>query len=155
VAGCSSGIEPIFQCVYKRNFNKHANQHSPDRESSSEIVIHPLVKKFLQEGKSVEHFQTAHEIAPYDHLAMQAICQRHIDNSISKTINLPNNYDLEELSDVMREFIGEVKGITLYRDGSKGESPMTPVDIEEAKEYLTNIESAPSINDCPKGSCEI
>lgn len=155
VADCSAGIEPLFHLVYRLKFNEHANQHDKEREASQAIIAHPLVKQFLKDKKSLEHFQAAHEITPENHLAMQATCQKHIDNSISKTINLPNDYPVAELSDVMRQFIDELKGITVYRDGSKGESPMQPVSLEEAKKHLKALDGVSAVDDCPKGYCEI
>jgi len=156
VAGCSSGIEPLFQPVYKRFFNKHENMHDDKAiNGATEIVIHPLLKQFLEAKKSTKHFQGAHDISPEDHLAMQIMCQRHIDNSISKTINLPSYYSSEKLSKKMREAIGKLKGITVYRDGSKGESPLVPLSLAEAKKHLEKTQEQASINDCPGGQCNI
>lgn len=155
VAGCSSGIEPLFQPVYKRMFNEHKNMHNNEkRDGSTEIVVHPLLAKFLRENRSTEHFQGAHDITPKEHLAMQSVCQKHIDNSISKTINVPNNYPIESLSKDLRESIGDLKGITIYRDGSRGQSPLVPVPLLEAKKYLEKIREEAAVNDCPSGACE-
>jgi len=154
VAECSSGIEPLFQLVYRRNFNKHTKNQANKREAANEIIIHPLVKQFLESEKSVSHFQTASDILPRDHLAMQEVCQSHIDQSISKTINLPHNYPVEELSHVIRQFVDTLKGITIYRDGSKGESPLVPLSIEEAKKHLRDITiSVSSSEECATNSC--
>jgi len=156
VAGCSSGIEPLFQPVYERRFNEHKNIH--DRVSqnrSMEIVVHPLLKKFLNSNRSTKHFQGAHDIVPDAHLAMQVSCQKHIDNSISKTINVPVDYSVKQLSKDMRKYIGELKGITVYRDGSRGQSPLIPLPLSEAKQHLDQMEEEASVNDCPSGKCEI
>jgi len=156
VAGCSSGIEPLFQPVYQRHFNQHKDMHdNASRDGSTEIVIHPLLKKFLLEKKSIKHFQGAHDISPEDHLAMQIVCQGHIDNSISKTINLPRDYPVEKLSKKMQDAIRQLKGITIYRDGSKGESPLVPLPLSEAKKHLKEIQEEASVNDCPGGRCNI
>lgn len=156
IAGCSSGIEPLFQPVYKRLFNKHKDMHDETaRDKAVEIVVHPLLKKFLQTKRSIKHFQGAHDIPPDAHLAMQAVCQKHIDNSISKTINLPQDYSVEKLSIEMRKYIGKLKGITVYRDGSKGESPLQPLSLSEAKKHLDDMEEQASVNDCPSGKCEV
>jgi len=155
VAGCSSGIEPLFQPVYERRFNKHKDMHKEERDKAVEIVVHPLLKKFLQDKRSIKHFQGAHEIQPEDHLAMQNICQKHIDNSISKTINLPKDYSKEKLSEQMKKYIRELKGITVYRDGSKGESPLVPLPLAEAKQHLDGMAEEAAVNDCPSGMCDI
>lgn len=156
VAGCSSGIEPLFQPVYERRFNKHKDMHNEkEKNKSVEVVVHPLLKKFLRDKRSIKHFQGAHDIQPSAHLAMQAICQKHIDNSISKTINLPKDYSVEKLSKEMRKYIGELKGITVYRDGSKGESPLVPLSLSDAGKYLDTMEEEAAVNDCPSGVCDI
>jgi len=155
VAGCSSGIEPLFQPVYERRFNKHKDMHDDSkRDRAVEVVVHPLLKQFLESRKSTKHFQGAHDITPEAHLAMQAICQKHIDNSISKTVNLPTDHPVDQLSKEMRQYIGELKGITVYRDGSKGESPLVPVPLSEAKQHLGKMEAEAAVNDCPSGACE-
>lgn len=155
VAGCSSGIEPLFQPVYKRRFNRHKDMHDEKRNGASEVVIHPLLKQFLQRGRSVKHFQGAHDISPEAHLMMQAVCQKHLDNSISKTINLPTDYPVEQLSREMSKYIRELKGITVYRDGSRGTSPLTPISPSEAQKYLENAIEEAAVNDCPSGVCDI
>jgi ribonucleoside-diphosphate reductase alpha chain len=155
VAGCSSGIEPLFQPIYKRNFNQHKDMHNnKKRNGKSEIVVHPLLKKFIEAHRSTKHFQGAHDIVPEDHLAMQAICQKHIDNSISKTINLPADYSVEQLSIEVRKYISELKGITVYRDGSRGKSPLTPLPLSEAKKYLDQMKEEAAVDDCPSGTCD-
>jgi len=155
VAGCSSGIEPLFQPVYQRRFNEHKDIHDKvSKTGSMEVVVHPLLKSFLAKRKSIKHFQGAHDISPEAHLAMQAVCQKHIDNSISKTINLPKGCTFEQLSRDMRKYIGELKGITVYQDGSKGESPLIPLPLSEANEYLEQMAEEAAVNDCPSGVCD-
>lgn len=156
VAGCSSGIEPMFQPVYERRFNRHKDMHDDKvRDKSVEIVVHPLLKRFIETRRSIKNFQGAHDILPEDHLLMQVVCQRHIDNSISKTINIPTDYPVEKLSQIIREHIGELKGVTIYRDGSRGESPLVPLPLSEAKKHLDKMAEEASVNDCPSGVCEI
>jgi len=156
VAGCSSGIEPLFQPVYKRHFNQHKDMHdNKKRNGETEIVVHPLLIKFLNAGRSIKHFQSAHDISPEDHLAMQVVCQKHVDNSISKTVNVPTDYSVEQLSKDMRKYIGELKGITVYRDGSRGKSPLTPIPLSEAKKYLKKAKEQAAVDDCPSGTCDI
>jgi len=82
------------------------------------------------------------------------VCQKHVDNAISKTINLPKDYDAKALSKDMLLTIELLKGITVYRDGSKGESPLVPVSIEKAKRILGDLQEEASVKDCPSGACE-
>lgn len=156
VSGVSSGIEPMFAPIYQRNFNKHQDTHSSMTNKSKEVVIHPLVKEFLKANKSIDHFEAAHDISPEHHCKIQEICQRHIDSAVSKTINLPGHATTAELSDIILEYLPRLKGLTIYRDGSRGESPLMPMPIGEIKKYLnddTVIQSGEG--ECPSGSCDI
>lgn len=156
VAGTSSGIEPIFSLIHQRNFNKHKDTHDDSSKlASSTVVIHPLYKEFLEAGLDTEHFESSYDITPEEHLAMQEVCQRHVDNAISKTVNLPEDYSVEQLSESMVNNIQTLKGITVYRDGSKGKSPLVPMPKEEAVKYIDKAASEASVNDCPNGKCGI
>ena len=156
VAGCSSGIEPLFQPIYKRYFNKHKDMHNEKkRDKAVEIVAHPLLIKFIKDNRSVEHFQGAHDISPEEHLMMQVVCQKHIDNSISKTINISTDFSVDQLSKIMRKYINKLKGITVYRDGSRGKSPLTSLSASETEKYLGNIKVEAAVGDCPNGVCDI
>lgn len=79
VCGCSSGIEPLFAPAYKRKFR------DGDR-LAEETVVHPLFQMFVQEGRSVKHFQGAYELKLRDHFEMQRVCQAHVDNAVSKCL---------------------------------------------------------------------
>lgn len=155
VAGCSSGIEPMFAPVYKRNFNRHKDFHATTVNQSTEIVIHPLLKKFIEENKDYSHFEGAHEISPEQHCKIQKMCQKHLDNSVSKTINLPENSTEDNLSNIILKYIRNLNGMTIYKDGSKGTSPIEPLPIEEAKKYLNECVVKSTDNSCPNGKCEI
>ena len=153
VAGVSGGVEPMFAPVFERSFNKHSQMHDEEREQGNDVVVHPLVREFILQGRSIEHFEAAHEISPERHCLMQVACQKHVDNSISKTINLPEDYPVEELSAIMRKYITRLKGLTIYRDGSRGKSPLRPLPINDAKKYLDSVQA--SVNDCPSGACAV
>ncbi|MGQ9801361.1 MAG: adenosylcobalamin-dependent ribonucleoside-diphosphate reductase [Candidatus Saccharicenans sp.] len=114
LAGCSSSIEPIFAFEF---VSKILDGEIRD--------IHPLYEAWKKEHPDEplpDYFVTAHELPYEGHINMQAAFQKYVDNSVSKTINLPNKASLE---DVEKAFLLAyelgTKGITIYRDGSKAE----------------------------------
>ena len=114
IAGCSSGIEPVFAWEYRRNIL-----------GKSFIDRHPLYEAFLKEHpneKLPPHFATAREISPEWHVRIQAAFQKWTHNAVSKTINLPNEAKVEDVKRAL-ELAYELgcKGITVYRDGSRAE----------------------------------
>lgn len=153
VAGVSSGIEPLFAPVYKRHYYKPTDDGS--RDLAEEIVVTPEFEKFgdLAEG--------AYDIHVRDHFEVQKIAQRHIDNAVSKTINLPKNFTTEELADIWLEYLPYLKGTTLYREGSRGSEPLEYIPLTEASKYLkkkhvTESDTADmNYLECVDGSCEI
>jgi ribonucleoside-diphosphate reductase alpha chain len=150
VCDSSSGIEPMFASAYRRKYR------DGDR-LAEEVVIHPLFKRFMDEGLSVKHFQGAHELKVKDHFEMQRVVQRHIDNAVSKTINVPHGIKEEELSELYMEYFPELKGVTIYPDGSRADQPLTPMDLDEAvKAYEENAISGAAGNDnCKDGKCDL
>lgn len=146
VSQVTSGIEPMYTYAYRRRFR------SGD-VLETEIVEHPLFSQLKHNG-SAHLFESALEIPVEDHIAMQAICQAHVDNAISKTINLPHNYTGKDLDPIIRKYVDQLKGLTLYRDGSRGDSPIEPLSLEEAVK-LDATEQRPEALDCPRGICEL
>ena len=118
MAGVTSGIEPIFDVKYVRR-----------SESLSESVFeveHPLIAEYrkISESRSEDplpaYFVTAHTIAPEKRVLMQSALQRHIDQAISSTINLPKDTSLETVERIYRMAWEQgLKGITVYREGSR------------------------------------
>lgn len=117
LAGTTSGIEPIFDLYYVRR--------SESLSQAQFKVYHPLVRQYMDEfGVDDEHlpdyFVTAHRIAPEMRVRMQATIQKHIDHSISSTVNLPESATVEDVERVyfLAWKLG-CKGITVYREGSR------------------------------------
>lgn len=151
VCGVSGGVEPIFAVASKRKFI------NAEDEYSTEVVVHPLFEQFIKENKDVSQFQSAHEITPKQHIEMQKVCQKHIDGSISKTININANYDLDSLEKIVLDNLNYLKGLTFYLDGSRGESPLTPVSIEEARKAINKKINTTKTQEqkCRGGKCDI
>lgn len=149
VGGSSSSIEPMFAPAYIRKFRE-------GDALKSEVVVHPLLKEFVEAGKDVSHFEGAHDLSVRDHFEMQRVCQRHVDSSISKTINLPQGTSPEELSALYMEFFPDLKGMTVYPEGSRENQPLTPIPLEDAIE-AARLHSAVGMSEtkCSSGSCDI
>jgi ribonucleoside-diphosphate reductase alpha chain len=101
-----------------------------------QLVVDPLWDELVTDGRDISVLEGAYDISPENHFEMQMICQRHIDNATSKTINLPENYPVENLSDLWLEYLPYLKGTTLYRAGSRGEEPLEAIPLAEAKRLL-------------------
>lgn len=148
VQNVTSGIEPMFAPAYRRKFRD-------GEELREEVVVHPLFQQFVAEGRSVKHFQGAYQLKLRDHFEMQRICQKHLDNACSKTINVLPGTSAEELSDLYMEFLPELKGLTVYPEGSREDQPLTPLTYDEALEYAQNSAVAVDGGKCRSGVCEI
>ncbi len=166
IAGCSSGIEPLFALSYVRNVMdntmlvegnsifesvaKHEGFYSRDlmEELAHKGSLHELNGAVPDWVKDL--FATSHDISPEWHVKMQAAFQRHTDNAVSKTINFPNEATQEDIADAyMLAYKMGCKGITIYRDGSKenqvlstGETHREP-DLEDAADVETGSTLTP------------
>ena len=110
----SSGIEPVFAFSYTRKVLM------PDGSRRDERVADYAVTKFYEtfgEGTALpDYFVSAQDLAPADHLAVQAICQNHIDSSISKTINVPEDISFDAFKNIYTDAYAQgLKGCTTYR----------------------------------------
>jgi len=135
IAGCSSGIEPIFAISFIRNvmdntellevnpvFERLAHELGFYNEGlMKEIARHGTLAHIRKIPDSVKRiFVTAHDINPSWHVKMQAAFQTGTDNAVSKTVNLPNHATPMDVADVyMLAYRLGCKGVTVYRDGSK------------------------------------
>ena len=136
IAQTSSGIEPLFAIAHSRMLAEgiHLSEVSPlfekvavERGFWSDEIEHEVAKTgSVQHIDDVPHdvkqvFKAAQEIDPEWHIRMQAAFQKHTDNAVSKTVNLPNSATTE---DVERIFLLanqlKLKGTTVFRDGCLG-----------------------------------
>jgi len=155
---CSSGIESMFAPAYERRYWEKD-------ERKIELVFHPLFAQFMKEGRDVSHFVSARDLSVRDHLEVQATIQRHIDNAVSKTINIPETYPIEDMAALWLEYLPRIKGTTFYRENSRGfvndkgiieEPPLKALSLEEAQnQYNNNVLTGKDDGDCPGGMCEL
>jgi ribonucleoside-diphosphate reductase alpha chain len=112
---CSSGIEPVFMLNYTRNVKKPGT-----KDFEQHVINHQAVEDCFQAGGDPDVFVPAGSIDYSKRIQMQSRIQRHIDHSISSTINLPNSVTVEEVSKIyMEAYDAGLKGITVYRDGCR------------------------------------
>jgi ribonucleoside-diphosphate reductase alpha chain len=135
IAGCSSGIEPLFAISYIRNVmdDNELIEVNPLFEQVARregFYSEELMKKIAEHGgvqgmdevpaKWQRLFVVSHDITPEWHLKMQAVYQKHTDNAVSKTVNFPNDAKVEDVEEVyMLAYRQGCKGVTIYRDRSR------------------------------------
>jgi ribonucleoside-diphosphate reductase alpha chain len=141
IANCSSGVEPLFAVSYVRTVmdNDRLVEVNPlfeeiavrrgfySRELMQLIADHGSVRGIDEVPTDVQKaFVTAHDISPEWHIRMQAAFQKYTDNAVSKTVNFDNSAsadDVRAVYDLAYEL--GVKGVTIYRDGSKDNQVLT------------------------------
>jgi len=146
LADVTSGIEPLFSKAYKRS----------DRVGER-IYIHPLYKEFLKSDKETEDwFVDVNDLTPVEHFEIQAAIQKYVDGAVSKTINLPKETSSEELSKWLLEFMHDLKGCTVYRDGSREGQVLNHLTKKDIEKYINESEETMSTDDvgCARGVCE-
>lgn len=137
IANCSNGIEPVFALAFEKKVrdNKYiyTNEIFEKKLKQMGIFSEQLAKKVMENGGSCQGideipeyiqkvFRTAMDIHPIDHVYAQSVFQKFIDNSISKTINMPANATVEDVKACyILAWIWGCNGITVYRNGSRGE----------------------------------
>ncbi len=135
IAGASASIEPLYDVAYVKQVmggleivNDRFVDIARERGFYSEDLIDELFdRSSLRDVDAVpedvaELFPTAREIEPEHHVRMQAAFQTHVDNAVSKTVNMPESADVEDVRDVFltARDLG-VKGVTVFRSGAERE----------------------------------
>ncbi len=141
IAGCSSGIEPLFALSFTRNILDgaqlvEANAHFEAAARDGGYYSDDLMQRLAQ-GEHLEDiagvpdeakrvFVTAHHITPDWHVRMQSAFQHHTDNAVSKTVNFPASATREDVAEVYQSShrVG-LKGVTIYRDGCRAGQVLT------------------------------
>lgn len=163
LAGCSSGVEPLFALCFARNvmdgerlveINPYFEQALKDNNSYSDTLMEAVAAKgsikdmdYLPESMR-KVFITAMDIEPVWHLRMQAAFQEYTDNAVSKTVNLPNSASINDIRNIywMAYQLG-CKGVTVYRDGCK--SIQVLYTGEGQKSNAEDREDAATVRDRP------
>ena len=169
IADTTSGIEPLFAVSFIRDvmegekllevnklFESTAKKEGfYSKELMTEIAKKGSIRNIDEISESIKRvFQTAHEISPKWHVKMQAAFQKHVDNAVSKTVNLPNNASPEDVKEIMlMAYKLKCKGITVYRYGSKKQVLYLNSYQDNKKKYL-NVDSEYS-GGCPSSSCPL
>jgi ribonucleoside-diphosphate reductase alpha chain len=150
IAGCSSGIEPLFALIYERNVLDKTRllEVNPFFEKIAQkmgFYSDELIEKIARRGsiRGMEEvprevqaiFPTAYDVSPEYHVRMQAAFQRHTDNAVSKTVNFPQSATIEDVRKVfMLAFKEGCKGVTIYRDKSREEQVLSLPAFPSGKE---------------------
>jgi ribonucleoside-diphosphate reductase alpha chain len=149
IAGCSSGIEPLFALTFVRKVMDGAElvEVNPVFERVADargFRSDALMKEIAEHGgctgiKTVPEdvqrvFVTAHDITPEWHIRMQAAFQKYTDNAVSKTVNFPHSATQDDVRNVylMAYRLG-CKGVTIYRDGSRDEQVLHSGATDKAR----------------------
>jgi ribonucleoside-diphosphate reductase alpha chain len=145
--GVSGGVEPIFALYYTRrteSFGK--NEFYKVFHSSVQAYIDKMeLTDELEKADKIEDIlpdyflRTAHHIEPDKRVEIQGLIQRYIDHSISSTINLPEDVQPEIISDIyLNAWKQNLKGVTIYRDGSRFPILSTERELTEFQKVKEN-----------------
>jgi ribonucleoside-diphosphate reductase alpha chain len=149
LAGTTSGIEPIFALSYVRK--------SKSLSGGEFKVYHPLVQEYLRrfqlksEKDLPDTFVTAHSIKADFRVQLQGTIQKHIDSSISSTVNIPGETTVEEVKRIyVQAWKSGCKGITVYREGAREGILLTEAEAAKQKGIGAETLSKPQAYERPK-----
>ncbi|KJR42042.1 ribonucleotide-diphosphate reductase subunit alpha [Candidatus Magnetoovum chiemensis] len=154
IAGCSSGIEPLFAVSYVRNIMDgtkfiETNPYFEEVAKLKGFYSDYLMDRISQKG-SISSFSdidqdvrdvfvTAHDISPEYHIKMQAAFQKHLDNAVSKTVNFDKTATTDDVKKVyLLAYELGCKGVTVYRDGSRQEQVLSVKSKDEKEQRQEN-----------------
>ena len=164
IAGCSSGIEPLFALVFLREVMEGKKLIEVNETFKLELIKRNLYSDDLIESISKSGnikntdlpkdmkkiFVTSLDIAPELHIRIQSAFQKYVDNAVSKTVNLPNNSSIDDVKKIyLLAWKLKCKGITIYRYGSKTEQVLY---IGTGKPIVVNVGYS---GGCPTGICPL
>jgi ribonucleoside-diphosphate reductase alpha chain len=168
IAGCSSGIEPLFAVSFMRNVLSGARLFETNylfeqmakkggfysAKLFEEIARTGSVQKIEGVPDDVKRlFVTALDIEPVWHIRMQAVFQKSTDNAVSKTVNLPNDAkpeDVREIYDLAWKL--KCKGVTVFRYGSKPEQVLYIGEVKTKEGTFVQAQSEYA-GGCPTLNC--
>ncbi len=171
IAGCSSGVEPLFALSYIRTvmdkdrlvevhpiFENVANERGFMADDLMERIA---FQGHIENEESIPEdvrdvFVTAHGVSPEAHIRMQAAFQASTDNAVSKTVNFPNEATVDDVRKVYElAYQLGTKGVTIYRDGSRSEQVLStgstagqtepPVAVEAPVDHRLHARPRPEV----------
>ena len=161
IAGCSSGVEPLFGLTFVRRvldgaelvevnpiFEKVARERGFFSDSlMKEIAEHGGCTGIASVPEDIQRvFVTAHDISPEWHVRMQAAFQQYTDNAVSKTVNFPHSATAKDVEKVyMLAYQLGCKGVTIYRDGSRDEQVLSTGATEKARKAAQLAAAVPGV----------
>jgi ribonucleoside-diphosphate reductase alpha chain len=153
ISGCSSGVEPLFAVSFVRRvlegtelvevhpyfeeLAKSRGFYTPELMQS--IAATGSIRDFKEIPKDVRRlFVTAHEVSPQWHIRLQAAWQKYTDNAVSKTVNFPKQATADDVRQAyLMAFDLGLKGVTIYRDGSREEQVLSFGAKPAKMQYIT------------------
>jgi ribonucleoside-diphosphate reductase alpha chain len=159
IAGCSSGIEPLYAVSYKRNvldgerlvemhpeFQRMAEERGFASDAlAARVAARGRVRGLDEVPADVQSlFATAHDLGPDTHVRMQAAFQRHVHAAVSKTVNIAHDASPAVVAEVYElAYALGCKGVTVYRDGSRGEQVLAFGEAPDRVASLRTVEVCP------------